>query len=309
MRTNKKLSGQRPWMQIKRSSQLYLLLLIPVAYVILFCYVPMYGATLAFKDFNPAAGIMGSDWAGLKHFIRFFHSPSCWNIIKNTFVLSVLNLVISLPFPIILAISLNECKNKFVNKTVQMVTYAPYFISTVIMVALLMQWSSVNGGLFNNVLGLFGIDPVNLFGDAKFFRPTYILSNIWQFTGFNSIIYLAALSSVDVSMYEAAKVDGASKLQKIWYIDLPSILPTIIILLILNAGQIMNLGFDKVYLMQNQLNMQVSEIIATYTYKVGLLELDFSYSTAIGLLNSVVNVILLFSVNLLSRKVSENSLW
>lgn len=309
MRTNKKLSGQRPWMQIKRSSQLYLLLLIPVAYVILFCYVPMYGATLAFKDFNPAAGIMGSDWAGLKHFIRFFHSPSCWNIIKNTFVLSVLNLVISLPFPIILAISLNECKNKFVNKTVQMVTYAPYFISTVIMVALLMQWSSVNGGLFNNILGLFGIDPVNLFGDAKFFRPTYIISNIWQFTGFNSIIYLAALSSVDVSMYEAAKVDGASKLQKIWYIDLPSILPTIIILLILNAGQIMNLGFDKVYLMQNQLNMQVSEIIATYTYKVGLLELDFSYSTAIGLLNSVVNVILLFSVNLLSRKVSENSLW
>ena len=177
------------------------------------------------------------------------------------------------------------------------------------MVALLMQWSSINGGLFNNILGLFGRDPVNLFGDAKYFRPVYILSNIWQFTGFNSIIYLAALSSVDVSMYEAAKVDGASKLQKIWFIDLPSILPTIIILLILNAGQIMNLGFDKVYLMQNQLNVQVSEIIATYTYKVGLLDLDFSYSTAIGLLNSVVNVILLFSVNLFSRKISENSLW
>ena len=210
---------------------------------------------------------------------------------------------------IILAISLNECKHRLINKTVQMVTYAPYFISTVIMVALLMQWSSINGGLFNNILGLFGRDPVNLFGDAKYFRPVYILSNIWQFTGFNSIIYLAALSSVDVSMYEAAKVDGASKLQKIWFIDLPSILPTIIILLILNAGQIMNLGFDKVYLMQNQLNVQVSEIIATYTYKVGLLDLDFSYSTAIGLLNSVVNVILLFSVNLFSRKISENSLW
>ena len=209
----------------------------------------------------------------------------------------------------ILAISLNECKHRLINKTVQMVTYAPYFISTVIMVALLMQWSSINGGLFNNILGLFGRDPVNLFGDAKYFRPVYILSNIWQFTGFNSIIYLAALSSVDVSMYEAAKVDGASKLQKIWFIDLPSILPTIIILLILNAGQIMNLGFDKVYLMQNQLNVQVSEIIATYTYKVGLLDLDFSYSTAIGLLNSVVNVILLFSVNLFSRKISENSLW
>ena len=223
-------------------------------------------------------------------------------------MLGALNLIISLPFPIILAISLNECKHRLINKTVQMVTYAPYFISTVIMVALLMQWSSINGGLFNNILGLFGRDPVNLFGDAKYFRPVYILSNIWQFTGFNSIIYLAALSSVDVSMYEAAKVDGASKLQKIWFIDLPSILPTIIILLILNAGQIMNLGFDKVYLMQNQLNVQVSEIIATYTYKVGL-DLDFSYSTAIGLLNSVVNVILLFSVNLFSRKISENSLW
>lgn len=309
MRTKKKAAGQKPWLQIKRSGQLYLLLLIPLAYLILFCYVPMYGATLAFKDFNPAAGILGSSWVGLKHFTRFFNSPSFWNIISNTFVLSVLNLVISLPFPILLAISLNECKNRFVNKTVQMVTYAPYFISTVIMVALLMQWSSINGGLFNNILGLFGAGPVNLFGDAKFFRPTYILSNIWQFTGFNSIIYLAALSSVDVSMYEAARVDGASKLQKIWFVDLPSILPTVIILLILNAGQIMNLGFDKVYLMQNQLNMQVSEIIATYTYKVGLLELDFSYSTAIGLLNSVVNVILLFSVNQLSRKVSENSLW
>lgn len=309
MQTNKNGLRPRPWPQMKKSGQLYLLLLIPLAYIVIFCYVPMYGATLAFKDFNPATGILGSDWVGLKYFTRFFTSPSCWNIIQNTFVLSVLNLVLGLPFPIILAISLNECKNRFAYKTVQMVTYAPYFISTVIMVALLMQWSSINGGLFNNVLGLFGIDPVNLFGDARFFRPTYIISNIWQFTGFNSIIYLAALSSVDVSMYEAAKVDGASKLQKIWFIDLPSILPTIIILLILNAGQIMNLGFDKVYLMQNQLNVQVSEIIATYTYKVGLLELNFSYSTAIGLLNSVVNVILLFSVNMFSRKISENSLW
>lgn len=300
---------QRFWMNIKGSAQLYLLLLLPLAFIILFCYVPMYGATLAFKDFNPATGILGSKWVGLKYFTKFFKSPSCWLVIKNTFLLSVLNLVLSLPFPIILAISLNECKNRYVNKAVQMVTYAPYFISTVIMVALLMQWSSINGGLFNNIIGLFGVEPVNLFGDAAYFRPTYIISHIWQFTGFNSIIYLAALSSVDISMYEAAKVDGASKLQKIWCIDLPSILPTIVILLILNAGQIMNVGFDKVYLMQNQMNVQVSEIISTYTYKVGLLNLDFSYSTAIGLFNSIVNVVLLFSVNLLSRRISENSLW
>lgn len=300
---------QKFWMNVKGSAQLYLLLVLPLAFIILFCYVPMYGATLAFKDFNPAAGILGSKWVGLKYFIKFFKSPSCWLIIKNTFVLSVLNLVLSLPFPIILAVSLNECKNRYVNKVVQMVTYAPYFISTVIMVALLMQWSSINGGLFNNILGLFGVEPVNLFGDAVYFRPTYIISNIWQFTGFNSIIYLAALSSVDISLYEAARVDGASKLQKIWRIDLPSILPTIVILLILNAGQIMNVGFDKVYLMQNQMNVQVSEIISTYTYKIGLLNLDFSYSTAIGLFNSVVNVVLLFSVNMLSRRISENSLW
>lgn len=300
---------QKFWMNVKGSAQLYLLLALPLAFIILFCYVPMYGATLAFKDFNPAAGILGSKWVGLKYFIKFFKSPSCWLIIKNTFVLSVLNLVLSLPFPIILAVSLNECKNRYMNKVVQMVTYAPYFISTVIMVALLMQWSSINGGLFNNILGLFGVEPVNLFGDAVYFRPTYIISNIWQFTGFNSIIYLAALSSVDISLYEAARVDGASKLQKIWRIDLPSILPTIVILLILNAGQIMNVGFDKVYLMQNQMNVQVSEIISTYTYKIGLLNLDFSYSTAIGLFNSVVNVVLLFSVNMLSRRVSENSLW
>ncbi len=297
------------WTSVKGSAQLYLLLALPLAFILLFCYVPMYGATLAFKDFNPATGIIGSKWAGMKYFTKFFMSPSCWLIIKNTFVLSVLNLVLSLPFPIMLAISLNECKSRFVKKTVQMVTYAPYFISTVIMVALLMQWSSINGGLFNNILGLFGIEPVNLFGDAAYFRPTYIISQIWQFTGFNSIIYLAALSSVDISLYEAAKVDGASKLQKIWRIDLPSILPTIVILLILNAGQIMNVGFDKVYLMQNQMNVQVSEIISTYTYKIGLLNLDFSYSTAIGLFNSVVNVALLFSVNMLSRRISESSLW
>ena len=293
----------------KSSWQLYLLLLIPVVYVFIFSYIPMYGATLAFKYFNPMKGIMGSEWTGLKYFQRFFNSPSFGNILSNTLLLSIENLIFSLPLPILLALALNECKSKAVSKTVQMVTYAPYFLSTVIMVSLLMQWFSVNGGLFNNILALFGKEPVNLFSDAAYFRPTYIISNIWQFTGFNSIIYLAALSSVDVSLYEAAKMDGASKLKKIWHIDLPSILPTIIILLILNTGQIMNIGFDKVYLMQTDLNQQASEIIATYTYKIGLLDMDFSYSTAVGLFNSVVNFILLISVNLLSRKFSETSLW
>ncbi len=294
---------------LKGSWQLYLLLLIPLIYVIIFHYIPMYGATLAFKNFNPGKGILGSPWAGMKNFNRLFRSPSFSLILSNTLILSIGNLIFSMPLPILLALALNECKSKLVSKTVQMVTYAPYFLSTVIMVSLLMQWSSVNGGLFNNILGLFGHEPVNLFGSAAYFRPTYIISNLWQFTGFNSIIYLAALSSVDVSLYEAAKIDGASKLKRIWYVDLPSILPTIVILLVLNCGQIMNIGFDKVYLMQNDLNQQTSEIIATYTYKVGLLDMDFAYSTAVGLFNSVVNVILLASVNTVSRKLSETSLW
>ncbi len=297
------------WLRMKRSGGLYLLLVIPVIYLIIFHYVPMYGATLAFKEYDPSAGITGSPWIGLDYFERFINSPSFGLVIKNTLLLSIYGLIFGLPFPILLAIALNECKSKPFSKTVQMVTYAPYFISTVIMVALLMQWSSINGGLFNNIIGLFGFEPVNLFGDAKYFRSTYIISNIWQFTGFNSIIYLAALSGVDVSLYEAAKVDGATKLMKIWYIDLPSIIPTIVILLILNAGQIMNVGFEKVYLMQNQLNVQVSEIIATYTYKVGLLELNFSYSTAIGLFNSIINFILLIAVNWISGRISETSLW
>ncbi len=291
------------------SYQLYILLIIPIVYLILFHYIPMYGATLAFKDWNPGVGIIGSEWSGLNHFMRFFNAPSFERIFFNTVYLSLLNLIIGLPFPIMLAIALNECRIKGVTKTVQMVTYAPYFISTVIMVSLLMQWTSIDGGLFNNIIGLFGVDPINLFGKSDFFRPTYVLSQIWQYTGFGSIIYLAALSGVDLSLYEAATVDGATKIQKIIHIDLPSLLPTFVVLLILNVGQIMNVGFEKVYLMQNQLNVQVSEIISTYAYKVGLIDMDFSYSTAIGLFNSVVNIILLIIVNFTCKKTSETSLW
>lgn len=295
--------------RFRRSRQLYLLLLLPLLYMLIFHYVPMVGASLAFKNYNPALGILGSPWVGLKNFMRFWGSPSFFLTVKNTLILSLASLVCGLPFPILLAVSLNECRQRRVRKVVQMVTYAPYFISTVIMVSLLMQWSSVRGGMFNNILGIFGMEPINIFGDAKYFRATYIISGIWQFTGFNSIIYLAALSGVDTSLYEAATVDGANKLQKIWYIDLPTITPTIVILLILNAGQVMNVGFEKVYLMQNQLNMQVSEIIATYTYKVGLLDLDFAYSTAVGLFNSVINFVLLILVNTISRKIGDTSLW
>jgi putative aldouronate transport system permease protein len=208
-----------------------------------------------------------------------------------------------------LAVALNEAKSKSIRKTVQMVTYAPYFISTVIMVTLLMQWTDLRTGILNQVLAVFGFQAQDFMTKPEYFRSLFVWSGVWQFTGFNSIIYLAALSGVDQELYEAATVDGASKIQKIWLIDLPSIMPTVIILLILSTGQIMNVGFDKVYLMQNTLNTPVSEVISTYTYKVGLLQLDFSYSTAIGLFNSVVNFFLITIVNLASRKIGETSLW
>ena len=301
--------GDSPWRKIARHWQLYLIILVPVIYVFIFSYIPMYGATLAFKEFYANKGIMGSPWVGFEYFERFLRTPSSGEIIGNTVIISLYSLLAGMPFPIILAIALNEAKNKMVRKTVQMVTYAPYFISTVIMVALIMQWTDLRTGIMNQIITLFGGKALNLMGKAEYFRSMFVWTGVWQFAGFNSIIYLASLASVDQELYEAATVDGASKLQKIWFIDLPSILPTIIILLILNSGQIMNVGFDKVYLMQNNLNTSVSEVISTYTYKIGLLQLDFSYSTAIGLFNSVVNFALIIIVNLISRKVGETSLW
>ncbi len=308
---NKKMmkSGESPWKSINKHWQLYLLILLPVIYIFIFAYVPMYGATLAFKEYFANKGIMGSPWVGLDYFQRFLRTPSSLKIISNTVIISLFSLIVGMPFPILLAIALNEAKNKSIRKTVQMVTYAPYFISTVIMVTLILQWTDLRTGILNQVLAVFGFQAQDFMGKPEYFRSIFVWTGVWQFTGFNSIIYLAALSSVDQELYEAATVDGASKMQKIWLIDLPSIMPTLVILLILSTGQIMNVGFDKVYLMQNNLNTTVSEVISTYTYKVGLLELDFSYSTAIGLFNSVVNFFLITIVNFASKKIGETSLW
>lgn len=289
--------------------QLYLLLLLPVAYIILFHYVPMYGATLAFKKYQVAKGILGSPWIGLQNFEQFFSSPSSWRIIKNTLIISLYSLVAGFSLPIILAIGLNEVRHRFFKKTVQMVTYAPYFISTVVLVGMLMQILDPRIGIFNQIITLFGGEAVNIMGKSEWFKSIYVWTGIWQGTGYAAVIYLAALSGVSKDLQEACVIDGASKFRRIWHVDLPSIRSTIIILLILNCGNIMNVGFEMVFLMQNNLNLSTSEIISTYVYKVGLINADFSFSTAIGLFNSVINLILLVSANYIARRWTDSSLW
>lgn len=294
---------------VKKHWQLYLLVLLPLSFLITFKYVPMLGSMIAFKDYNVLKGIWGSDWVGFKHFISFFNLPIFWTIIKNTLGISLYGLLIGFPAPIILALALNEVRQGMFKRTVQMVTYAPYFISTVIMVSIIIVALSPNTGIVNSILGIFGMEPRNFMGEIGLFKSIYVYSDVWQNTGYGAIIYLAALAGVNPELYEAAKIDGASRLQKILNIDLPSILPVTIILLILNIGNMMAIGFEKVYLMQNPLNVPTSEVISTYVYKVGLIESNFSFSSAVGLFNSVINLILLVIVNYLAKRISKNSLW
>jgi len=289
--------------------QLYLILLPPLLYVIVFHYIPMYGIQLAFKQFQATSGITGSPWVGLKHFEQFFSSPSSWRIIRNTIGISLYSIAAGFAFPILLAVALNEVRARFFKKTVQMITYAPYFISTVVLVGMLMQVLDPRVGVINQIITLFGGEPVNLMGKAEYFKSIYVWTTIWQGTGYSAVIYLAALAGVSRDLQEACVIDGASKLRRIWHVDLPSIRPTIVILLVLSFGSVMNVGFEMIFLMQNSLNLAASEIISTYVYKVGLINANFSFSTAIGLFNSVINLILLVSANYMARKFTDNSLW
>jgi putative aldouronate transport system permease protein len=303
------ISKRKRLKSIKKNWDLYLVVLLPLLYIIIFAYIPMYGAQIAFKDFNSAKGIMGSPWVGFKHFIVFFKSYYFVRTLKNTLGVSFYGMIAGFPFPIILAILLNSIGNKRYKKSVQMVTYIPYFISTVVMVSIIMQVLDMRSGLVNKVITLFGAKPVLFMAKPELFKSIYVWSGIWQGTGYSSIIYLAALAGIDSTLYEAAIVDGATKIQRIWHIDIPGILPTIVILLILRTGHIMSVGFEKIYLMQNPLNLQASEVIATYVYKVGLLGGNFSFSTAVGFFNSVVNCLLLVAVNEVAKRVGETSLW
>lgn len=295
--------------RIMKHWQFYLIVALPLIYFLVFRYYPMYGILLAFKQrYSPTKGIWGSTWAnhsGFGQFVKFFSNPSALRTMWNTFSISMYALFASIPLAVIMAICLNECRSDKWRKTVQLVTYAPYFISTVVMVGILMQFLDPAMGVFNAIRRALGLQTVNYMGEPGLFKHIYVWSALWQNTGYNAIIYLAALTGVNPELYEAARVDGVNKWQKIWHVDLPCIRSTIIIMFIMNMGYVMSLGFEKVFLMQNALNLEASEIMSTYVYKMGLLSSDFAYSTAIDLLNSVINIILILSFNKLSKLISE----
>ncbi|WP_312894608.1 ABC transporter permease [Paenibacillus eucommiae] len=293
----------------RKNWDLYLLISPVVVYFIVFHYLPMYGVQIAFKDFIASKGFWDSPWVGFKHFQRFFDSYYFWRLIKNTLGISLYQLAVGFPVPILLALMINEVQSKRFRKTVQTITYAPHFLSTVVVVGMIFIFLSPKSGLLNLALQALGFGPVFFMTDAGWFKTIYVFSDVWQQMGWSSILYLAALAGVDPQQHEAAKMDGASRLQRIWHINLPSILPTIIILLILSMGSMFSLGFEKIFLMQNDLNMEGSDVISTYVYRSGILGAQYSFSTAVGLFNSVVNCILLISVNQIARKVSRTSLW
>lgn len=296
--------------ELRKNWGLYLLVLLPVTYLILFKYVPMFGVQIAFKDYTPVRTFANSPFVGFKHFQRFFSNPKSTQIIRNTLTISLYSLL-TFPLPILLAVLLNYIPAQRFKKTVQMVSYAPYFISTVVMAGIILQFLDTRSGLLNLILMALGGDPVSFISKPEYFAHIYVWSGVWQSLGYNSIIYIAALSGVSPELHEAAVVDGATILKRIWHVDLPSILPTISILLIMSCGSILSVGYEKIYLLQNNLNGATSEVISTYVYKQGIMAStpQYSYATAVGLFVSVINVIMLIVVNRVTGRLSGSSLW
>lgn len=292
-----------------KTRYVYLMLLPVVLYFALFKYWPMYWLRMAFYDFKILRGFDGSKFVGAKHFVRFFDSTDFWMLLNNTLKINFSVLVFVFPVPILFALLLNEVRNPSFKKTIQTVSYLPYFISTMIVVTMLNTLLSPSMGIVNRIIKALGGEAVYFMGSEKYFRPVYILSAIWQNTGWSAIVYLCALTSIDPSLYEAAIVDGAGRLRQVWHITLPGIRSTIVIMFILQLGKIMNVGFEKVYLMQNDLNLGASEVISTYLYKTGIINANYSYSTAIGLFNSVINFAMILLSNTISRKAGDVSLW
>ena len=293
---------------IKVNRMIYLMVLPVVIWYIVFCYLPMYGSTIAFKDFKPGLGIMNSPWIGFDNFIEFFRDIYFQRIVTNTVLLSVYDILWGFPAPIILALLLNEVRNRAFKSTVQTMTYLPYFVATVVVCGIIIDFTSTNG-IINQMLSYLGAEKHNLLADKNLFRTIYIASSVWQGTGWGSIIYLAALANIDPQLYEASIIDGAGKWKQILHITLPGISSTIVILLILRMGSIMNVGFEKIILLYNPLTYETADVIATYVYRKGLIDFDYSYSSAIGLFNSVINLMFLLAANGISRKYSETSLW
>ena len=294
--------------RLHKNRQLYVLILPAIISVFIFHYIPIYGVQVAFKDFRASMEIWGSPWVGLKHFARFFEMPFFGMMIRNTLSISLYSLA-TFPCAVIVALLLNELRNERFKKVVQMVSYAPHFVSTVVVCSMVLIFFDKNRGLANNVLALLGRERISIIETPKYFSSLYVWSGVWSSVGWNTIIYLAALSSISPEMIEAARIDGASQWKILWHINVPSILPTIVTLLILNTGSILSVGFEKIYLLQNPLNLDASRVISTYVYEVGMGSGQFSYSTAIGLFNNVVNVVCIVLVNQISRTVTHISMW
>lgn len=286
----------------------YLMLLPAVVYVILFCYAPMYGLQIAFKNYKVSLGIAASPWVGLRNFTDFFQSYYFVTLMKNTLVLSIYSLVVGFPIPIIVALVLNEMKGKF-KKVTQTLLYAPHFISLVVLVSIMNSMLSPSQGVVNTILEMVGLERNYFMANPDYFRHLYVWSGIWQGMGWGAIIYLAALAGVDPSQHEAADIDGASRMQKILHINIPAIMPTIVIMLILRMGQIISVGYEKVYLMQNSMNIETAEVISTYVYKRGIINSNYSFSSAVDLFNNVISVIMVLLANWISKKVSKTSLF
>ena len=292
----------------KLNKGLYLLFLPVLVYYLVFHYTPMYGLTMAFKDFQPTKGISGSDWVGFKHFIDFFQSFYFWRVLKNTIVISLTNLIFGFPAPIILALLINEIRNKYFKSAVQSISYMPHFISLVVVCGMIKDFTS-DTGVISYIVSLFGGQATTLLNEAKNFVPVYVASDIWQTVGWGTIIYLAALTGIDQELYEAAQVDGAGKWKQTLHITIPGIMPTIIIMLVLRMGSMLSVGFEKIILLYNPAIYSTADVISSFVYRKGLQEFAFSYSAAVGLFNSVINFILLITANKLSKKFSESSLW
>lgn len=294
---------------MKQNYQLYIFLLPAIVFIVLFMYMPLYGLQIAFKTYRAGEGIWGSQWVGLKWFQQFFSTPRCWEIIRNTLTVSLYSLVASFPLPIVLAIILNYVKNLRFKKFAQTVTYMPYFISTVVLVSMMSLFFSPTSGFVNTMIKNLGGEPIYFMGIPSLFKHMYVWSGVWQGMGYSSIIYIAALSGVSPELHESAVIDGANILQRIWHIDVPTIMPTMVILLIMSLGNVMNVGYEKVLLMQNDLVIDVAEVISTYVYRIGLVNNQFSFSTAIGLMNNIINFIILVAANKLSNKIFGSGLW
>lgn len=310
VKTENKFSSWRKMVKsdYRRNKSLYFLLLPVLAFYFIFHYVPMYGALMAFTEYTPTLGIFGSQWIGFRHFTDFFSSPSFGAVLGNTLRISLATLLFNFPAPIILALLLNELRSQKLSKTIQNAAYLPHFISLVVVCGLVKTFTK-DSGIITQLLSLFGMPKVSLLNYPKYFTPVYVATTVWQETGWNSIIYLAALTGVDAALYEAAQIDGANRWKQTWNITLPSILPTIVTMLILNIGSILNVGYEKILLLYNDATLEVADVVSTFVYRKGLLEQNWGYSAAVNIFNSVINLILLLGANTISKKLNDTSLW